>query len=295
MSATDRSLTTGRAAFRHRPHRIAREEDLADEQRHRPADQGVEEARRRWARARLQRGHDEDAGDRCLVDEDRPAPNSNAAPIERADHEHEDEGVGAPGAHDDVGDGDAHRDADLIDGTHGAPAARHAQRDDRRGGGEERVRVQQVRQGPGRAGRHRRLEDPPELAPHASHAAVDRAAHSRHTVGGEGGRALGGLCPPALLVRRLRHDSDAVARRGRDRIVRRQAQIGGERVEVDRAAEAVGAVAAAGEPVTAVGQEVVDRDPVGRRRVDGVPLIVIEAPDRPCCRPARRLHVYVKP
>ena len=94
----------------------------------------------------------------------------------------------------------------------------------------------------------------------------------------EGRAGTGWIVPARLPVRRLRHDGDAVARRGRDRIVGRQAQVRRQRVEVDGAAEAVGAVLQLGEAVAAVGQERVDRDPVASRPDRrSTPLILIVA------------------
>ena len=108
----------------------------------------------------------------------------------------------------------------------------------------------------------------PHRSPRTRRTRRRSAPRTSCAVGMEGRAGTGWIVPARLPVRRLRHDGDAVARRGRDRIVGRQAQVRRQRVEVDVAAEAVGAVAQLGEAVAAVGQERVDRDAVGRRRID---------------------------
>ena len=174
--------------LRHRADRVAREEDLADEQRDRAADERVEGARRRGTRAGLQRGHDEDARDRGLVDEDLPGTEQQRSDHREADDQHEDEGVGAQPAHDDVRDHDADGDADdQFDRAHRAPAARHAHRDHGGGRGEERLRMQQVGEEPRRSGGDGGLEDPPQVAAHPPHPAAERAAHVLRRRHGEAG------------------------------------------------------------------------------------------------------------
>ena len=243
LRATDEVADHRPRRLRHRADRVAREEDLADEQRDRAADEGVEGARRRRTRAGLERGDDEDARDRRLVDEDLPGAEQQRSGHREADDQHEHEGVGAQPAHDDVRDHDAdgHPD-DQLDRADRAPAARHAHRDDGGGRGEERLRMQQVGEEPRRSGGDGRLEDPPQVAAHAADAAAQRAADPGARSAWRGGRALGWIVPARLSPGRLGRDGDAVARRGRDRIVRRLAQVRRQRVEVDRAAEAVGAV-----------------------------------------------------
>jgi hypothetical protein len=169
----DRAGGGGQAA-----QRVAREQDLPDEEGDGAADQGVDEAVGRDARRGRGQGRDEDRGDRRLVDQDRARAHEQRGHHRQTHDECDDEGAGPQREHDEVGDRDAHRDAeDELERAHRPPPPRNPQRDDRGDRGEERRLVDQAGERPGDGRGQRGLRDGPEAAAHAAQAPPQAGAH----------------------------------------------------------------------------------------------------------------------
>jgi hypothetical protein len=135
-------------------------EGEAEGDRHRAADAGVEEAVDLGTLAG--QGHDQERRDGCLVDQHLAAPEEQRECHHQGDEDGHLDRADADQVDDRGGDPDADGDADReLDRTAARLAAGEAERDDRGGGGEERLRLadDQLCQRPGDPGGDGGLED----------------------------------------------------------------------------------------------------------------------------------------